>query len=60
MENAGCPTSGQLADLRKSSRSRYHLAVGQIKQNSGAIIKDKAVNRLLGKYFKDFWNSLKK
>lgn len=59
-KNAGCPASGQLADLRKSSRSKYHWAIKQVKKNADEILKENTAVTLRNKSFKDFWKTIKK
>ncbi len=59
-KNAGSPASGQLADLRRFSRSKYHWAVKPVKRNADEIIKKKTAFTLRNKSFKDFWKIIKK
>ncbi len=41
-KNAGCPSSGQLADLRRFSRPKYHWAIKQAQTNADNILKERA------------------
>ncbi len=59
-KNAGCPASGQLADLRRFSRSKYHWAIKQAKRNADEILKKNTAVTLRNKSFKDFWKIIKK
>ncbi len=59
-KNAGCPASGQLADLRKFSRSKYHWAIKQSKRNVDEILNRNTAVTLRYKSFKDFWKIIKK
>ncbi len=58
-KNAGSTDNGQLADLRKFSRSKYHWAIKQIKRNAYEFVKEKAAFTLRQKSFKDFWTTIK-
>ena len=58
-KNAGRPATGQLADLRRSTRRKYHWAIKQSKKSEDQIIKDKIANCLINKSFKHFWITIK-
>ncbi len=59
-KNAGCPASGQLADLRRFSRSKYQWAIKQAERNADEILKKNTAVTLRNKSFKDFWKIIKK
>ena len=59
-KNAGSPDSGQLGDLRRFSRSKYHWAIKQVKTNADEFVKEKTAFTLRHKSFKDFWTTIKK
>ena len=59
-KNAGSPDSGQLGDLRRFSRSKYHWAIKQVKTNADEFVKEKTAFTLRHKSFKDFWITIKK
>ncbi len=50
-KNVGSPVSGQLADLRRFSRLKYHWAIKQVKRNVDEIIKEKTAFTLRNKSF---------
>ncbi len=50
-KNAGSPDSGQLADIRRISRSKYHWAIKEIKRNADELIKEKTAFTLSHKSF---------
>ena len=50
-ENAGCPANGQLADLRRFSRLKYHWAIKQAKRNVDEIQKENTAVTLRNKSF---------
>ena len=58
-KNAGCPANGQLADLRRFSRLKYHWAIKQAKRNVDEIQKENTAVTLRNKSFKDFWKTIK-
>ncbi len=59
-KNAGSSDSGQLADLKRFSRSKYHWAIKQIKRNAYGFIKEKRAFTFRHKSFKEFWTTIKK
>lgn len=59
-KSAGSPTTGQLADLRRFARTKYHWAIKQVKKNKNDTVKEKTAISLANKSFKDFWKEIKK
>ena len=59
-KSAGCPSSGQLALIRRSTRAKYHQAIKFIKKNEDHIIKCNISNSLNKKHFTQFWNIVRK
>ena len=57
--NAGCPAQGQLANLRRHTRRKYHWAIKHVKRNKDDIIRDKTARLLMNKSFRDFWIIMK-
>ncbi len=53
-KNAGCPTSGQLPDLRRFSRSKYHWAIKQVKRNLDEVLRENTAVTLRNKSFRVF------
>ncbi len=59
-KSAGCPAQGQLADLRRHTRRKYHWAIKQVKKNKDRTIKEQTAITLTNKSFKDFWAIIKR
>ena len=59
-KSAGRPATGQLIQLRRFSRSKYHWAVRKAKRDANNIILNETADRLMNKSFKDFWLSIKR
>ena len=57
--SAGRPVSGQLADLRRSTRRKYHWAVRKAKNQRDKLITSKTASSLSNKSFKVFWDEIK-
>ena len=57
---AGCPSIGQLADVRRFARTNYHNAIKYINNNIDSIIRQKVANCLNNKSTKYFWCEIKK
>ena len=58
-KSCGRPVSGQVADLRRFTRTKYHWAVKQAKKGSDNTIKDKTALALMRCNFDSFWTTLK-
>ena len=56
----GCPNQDHIANIRRSTRTRYHRAIKFIKKNSDLLIKYKIANCLTNKRFSNFWNEVRK
>jgi len=54
------PHTGYLADMRKTSRSRYHYAVRYVKQHEEVIAETKLADCLVNNKDKQFWQEVKK
>ncbi len=54
LKNAGSLGNGQLADLKRFSRSKYHWTIKQIKRNVDEFVKEKTAFTLRQKSFKNF------
>ena len=58
--NAGSPTEGELFEIRKLTRNRYHLAIRYIKRNENNIIREKVSQSLKSKNVASFWKEINK
>ncbi|KAI3385219.1 hypothetical protein SNEBB_001120, partial [Seison nebaliae] len=59
-KSAGSPNQGQLYNLRRFTRSKYHWAIKHIKKNADYLLKCKTANFLKHKSFTDFWRTIRK
>ena len=58
--SSGCPAHGQLADLRRFSRTRYHWAIRQARKDEKQFIINETADQLNNKKFNEFWNTIRK
>jgi hypothetical protein len=58
--DSGRPRHGQLADIRRLSRARYHRAVRKLKQNEGLLRSQKMAENILNNDSRNFFNEAKK
>ena len=58
-KSAGKPATGQLAQLRRFSRTKYHWAVRTAKKDADDIILNNSADQLMNKSFNKFWKSIK-
>ena len=59
-KSAGMPNTGQLAELRKFTRAKYHWAIKQVKREKNNIILNNTAKQLASKSFCEFWITVKK
>ena len=59
-KSAGCPANGQLADLRRFSRNRYHWAIRKARYEENQHILNKTAEQLNDKKFNEFWHTIRK
>ena len=59
-KSAGMPITGQLAELRKFARAKYHWAIKHVKREKNNIILKKTAQQLASKSFCEFWKTIKK
>ena len=59
-KTAGCPSTGQLADIRRYSRTNYHNAITFIKKNNDNIVRQNVACSLNKKSTKCFWSDIRK
>ena len=59
-KEAGSPTHGELFEIRKLTRNKYHLAIKYIKRNKDNIIKDKVSHSLKSNNVVSFWKEINK
>jgi len=55
----GSPKTGLLADIRRSTRAKYHLAVRHVKKNEDKIKAERMSSALLNNRSRDFWKEVK-
>ena len=58
-KNAGKPVDGQVAQLRRFSRTKYHWAVRVAKREANDTILNNTADQLMNKSFNQFWKSIK-
>ena len=59
-KDAGCPLDGLLADIRRSTRSKYHDSIKYIKRNKDNILKSQIAYSLKFKRYTEFWKEVRK
>ena len=57
---AGCPSSGVLFQIKKHSKSRYKHEVRRLKRKQNRLLQDKLAGLSAQKNLKDFWSQIKK
>ena len=57
---SGSPSTGELMNLRKYSRSKYHEAIRYVKRNRDKIIREKVASTLKFKTKNIFWKQINK
>ena len=57
---AGCPSSGVLFQIKKHSKSRYKHEVCRLKRKQNRLLQDKLAGLSAQKNLKDFWSQIKK
>ena len=60
-KNAGSPQQGELANVRRFARYKYHWALNlkKVRKQNDDIILHKTANQLLNKSFRHFWATIK-
>ena len=59
-QQCGCPTAGWIAQIRRTTRSKYHRAVRSVKNRKLEIISQKMADSLNSNSQRDFWRESKK
>ena len=59
-KSAGRPAVGQLANLRRFSRNKYHWAVRKAKRDDNKFFLSVTAEQLANKSFREFWNTIRK
>jgi hypothetical protein len=59
-KSCGSPNRGTVADIRKSSRARYHLAVREAKRDSNITSANNLASAMLSNKTNNFWTEIKK
>ena len=59
-KSAGCPQNGQLAQIRRQTRAKYHWAVKYVKKNKDEIVKYNTAHEMQKKSFTKFWEIIRK
>lgn len=54
------PKTGVLADIRRATRAKYHLAVRQVKKNAEKEKATKMASAILNDNHRDFWSEVKR
>lgn len=54
------PREGLLADIRRTTRFRYHHALKTVKHNKDKLVANKMAENLLNKNTRDFWSGVRK
>ena len=54
------PADGQIANIRKLTRAKYHQAIKFAKQNKDKFIQDKIADSLKSKHYTEFWKEVNK
>ena len=57
---AGCPRNGDLAEMMRITRARYHKAVKYVKKNRDKIRMEKMAASIAENRHRDFWNEVRK
>ena len=56
----GCPREGNIANIRRQTRARYHLAIKQLKKREDKIRSEKMADGILNNNSRNFWTEVKK
>jgi hypothetical protein len=56
----GCPKTGIIADIRRSTRARYHYAIRSIKKDKEKCISKKIAEALTEDNSRNFWDEINK
>ena len=59
-KSAGCPTQGELASIRRTTKAKYHQAIRYVKRNEDYIVKCNTSNHLNKKHFSKFWEVIRR
>ncbi len=54
------PREGLLADIRRTTRSKYHCALREVKRNEDEIVANKMAESMLTNSTKSFWSDVRK
>ena len=58
-KDAGSPKYGELANVRRFARYKYHWAIKKVKKQNNKVILEKTANQLVTKSFRKFWQTIK-
>lgn len=59
-KQAGCPSTGELADMRRDARARYHKAVKFLKREHDKIRMEKMAESLVNNNHRNMWKEVRK
>jgi exonuclease III len=59
-KQAGCPNTGELADMRRDTRARYHKAVKLLKHQHNKIRMEKMAEALVENNQRNMWKEVRK
>lgn len=57
-KSCGSPSTGWVANIRRSTRAKYHLAIRKVKQNKDSISAQNLAYNMLQNNTKDFWEEI--
>ncbi len=56
----GCPHHGDISEMRRITRARYHKAIRHVEKNANAIKMQKMAESLLNNRSRDMWADSRK
>ena len=59
-KSAGCPVTGQLADLCRFTQAKSHWAIKRTKRDADEYLRNKTANQMVNKSSDKFWSSIRK
>ena len=59
-KESGSPKHGNIADIRRKTRAKYHWSIKQVKRSKDAIISNKLANHLSSKETTKMWSEVNK
>ena len=59
-EEAGCPSSGVLFNVKKHSKARFKYAVHRLKRRQHILLREKLARSFASKNFNKFWDDVRR